>query len=116
MHPHKTGKSRIENRPLYRETANRVRPVENDDRNVTVAGRLHDERQRGGVGVVPTSDVLAIEQNRVEVAELVGVTRRLVAIPIVLLHTLVSGRSKSILHVLQEQSAGIVAARSGQGG
>ena len=38
-----------------------------------------------------------------------------VAIPIVLLHTLVSGRSKGILHVLQQQSAGIVAARSDQG-
>lgn len=38
-----------------------------------------------------------------------------VAIPVVLLHTLVSGRSKGILHVLQEQSAGIVAARSGKG-
>jgi biopolymer transport protein ExbB len=38
-----------------------------------------------------------------------------VAIPMVLLHTLVSGRSKRILHILQEQSAGIVAERSGQG-
>ena len=38
-----------------------------------------------------------------------------VAIPVVLLHTLVSGRSKRILHILQEQSAGIVAERSGQG-
>lgn len=38
-----------------------------------------------------------------------------VAIPIVLLHTLVSGRSKGILHVLQEQSAGIVAERSEKG-
>ncbi len=38
-----------------------------------------------------------------------------VAIPIVLLHTLVSGRSKHILHILQEQTAGIVAGRSGQG-
>jgi biopolymer transport protein ExbB len=37
-----------------------------------------------------------------------------VAIPIVLLHTLVSGRSRHILHILQEQSAGIVAARSGE--
>ena len=35
-----------------------------------------------------------------------------VAIPIVLLHTLVAGRSKGIVHVLQEQSAGIVADRS----
>jgi biopolymer transport protein ExbB len=35
-----------------------------------------------------------------------------VAIPMVLLHTLVSGRSKHILTVLQEQSAGLVAARS----
>jgi len=38
-----------------------------------------------------------------------------VAIPIVLLHTLVSGRSKRVLHILQEQSAGIVAARSERG-
>jgi len=35
-----------------------------------------------------------------------------VAIPMVLLHTLVSGRSKHILTVLQEQSAGLVAERS----
>ncbi len=37
-----------------------------------------------------------------------------VAIPIVLLHTLVAGRSKGIVHVLQEQSAGIVAERSSE--
>jgi|TARA_B100001250_G_scaffold63830_1_gene50260 biopolymer transport protein ExbB len=35
-----------------------------------------------------------------------------VAIPTVLLHTLVSGRSKSITQVLQEQSAGLVAEQS----
>lgn len=35
-----------------------------------------------------------------------------VAIPIVLLHTLVSGRSRRIINVLQEQSAGIVAQHS----
>ncbi len=35
-----------------------------------------------------------------------------VAIPTVLLHTLVTGRSKKITHVLQEQSAGIIATRS----
>ena len=35
-----------------------------------------------------------------------------VAIPIVLLHTVVSGRSKRILHILNEQSAGIVAEHS----
>jgi biopolymer transport protein ExbB len=35
-----------------------------------------------------------------------------VAIPMVLLHTLVNGRSKRILHILQEQAAGIVAVRS----
>jgi biopolymer transport protein ExbB len=35
-----------------------------------------------------------------------------VAIPMVLLHTVVSGRSRHILTVLQEQSAGLVAARS----
>ena len=32
-----------------------------------------------------------------------------VAIPTVLLHTLVNGRAQGILHVLEEQSAGIVA-------
>ncbi len=32
-----------------------------------------------------------------------------VAIPTVLMHTLVNGRAKSVLHVLEEQSAGIVA-------
>lgn len=35
-----------------------------------------------------------------------------VAIPMVLLHTVVTGRSRHILHVLEEQSAGIVAERS----
>ncbi len=35
-----------------------------------------------------------------------------VAIPMVLLHTLVSGRSKRIVQILQEQSAGIVAEHS----
>ena len=35
-----------------------------------------------------------------------------VAIPTVLLHTLVTGRSRKITHVLQEQSAGIIAERS----
>jgi biopolymer transport protein ExbB len=35
-----------------------------------------------------------------------------VAIPTVLLHTFVNGRSRSIIQVLQEQSAGLVAAQS----
>ncbi len=35
----------------------------------------------------------------------------MVAIPTVLLHTLVSGRSRHIVHTLQEQSAGIIAER-----
>ncbi len=39
-----------------------------------------------------------------------------VAIPMVLLHTLVSGRSNRIVHVLQEQSAGIIAERDEQEG
>ena len=37
-----------------------------------------------------------------------------VAIPTVLLHTFVSGRARNILHVLQEQSAGVLAERSEQ--
>ncbi len=39
-----------------------------------------------------------------------------VAIPTVLLHTFVSGRSRKIVHVLHEQSAGIIAERSERGG
>ncbi|MFK7885314.1 MAG: MotA/TolQ/ExbB proton channel family protein [Gammaproteobacteria bacterium] len=39
-----------------------------------------------------------------------------VAIPTVLLHTFVTGRSRKIVHVLQEQSAGIIAERSERGG
>ncbi|GJM43535.1 MAG: biopolymer transporter ExbB [Gemmatimonadota bacterium] len=35
-----------------------------------------------------------------------------VAIPLVLLHTIVNGRSQHVLHVLEEQSAGIVADRA----
>jgi biopolymer transport protein ExbB len=35
-----------------------------------------------------------------------------VAIPMVLLHTIVAGRSKSVLAVLEEQATGIVATRS----
>ncbi|MFK8014389.1 MAG: MotA/TolQ/ExbB proton channel family protein [Gammaproteobacteria bacterium] len=38
-----------------------------------------------------------------------------VAIPTVLLHTFVSGRSRKIVHVLHEQSAGIIAERSERG-
>ncbi len=37
-----------------------------------------------------------------------------VAIPTVLLHTFVSGRAKTILHVLEEQSAGVLAERAEQ--
>ena len=40
----------------------------------------------------------------------------IVAIPTVLFHTLVSGQSRKIVHVLQEQSAGIIAERSESGG
>jgi biopolymer transport protein ExbB len=35
-----------------------------------------------------------------------------VAIPMVLLHTFLQGRSKRILNILQEQSAGIIAEHS----
>jgi biopolymer transport protein ExbB len=36
----------------------------------------------------------------------------LVAIPTVLMHTMVSARSKKVIHVLEEQSTGIIAERS----
>ena len=39
-----------------------------------------------------------------------------VAIPTVLLHTIVSGRSKRLVQVLEEQAAGLVARRAEQGG
>jgi biopolymer transport protein ExbB len=38
-----------------------------------------------------------------------------VAIPTVLLHTIVSGRSRKVMYVLQEQSAGIIAERDESG-
>jgi biopolymer transport protein ExbB len=38
-----------------------------------------------------------------------------VAIPTVLLHTIVSGRSRKVMHILQEQSAGIIAERDESG-
>jgi biopolymer transport protein ExbB len=36
----------------------------------------------------------------------------LVAIPVVLMHTLVNGRAKAVTHVLEEQSTGIIAANA----
>jgi len=35
-----------------------------------------------------------------------------VAIPTVLLHTLVNGKAQRVLHILEEQSAGIVAEKA----
>lgn len=34
------------------------------------------------------------------------------ALPLILLHSIVAGRSKSIMHILDEQAAGIVAAHA----
>jgi biopolymer transport protein ExbB len=39
----------------------------------------------------------------------------MVAIPTVLLHTLVSGRSNAILHILEEQALGVIARRASGG-
>jgi biopolymer transport protein ExbB len=38
-----------------------------------------------------------------------------VAIPMVLLHTIVNGRSRRIMQVLQEQSAGLIARQAERG-
>jgi biopolymer transport protein ExbB len=38
------------------------------------------------------------------------------AIPTVLMHAVVSGRAKSVIHVLEEQSAGIIAKHAEQSG
>jgi biopolymer transport protein ExbB len=37
-----------------------------------------------------------------------------VAIPTLLLHTILNGKARQVLHILEEQSAGIVASRAGK--
>src|SRR5690606_9583954 len=51
----------------------------------------------------------------ISVALMTTVLGLVVAIPTVLLHTLVSGRSRRIMQILQEQSAGIIATQAEKG-
>ncbi len=65
----------------------------NDFQAITLFGTGDPKTMAGGISQALVTTVLGL----------------VVAIPMVLLHTLVSGRSKRIVQVLQEQSAGIIA-------
>lgn len=63
---------------------------------ITIFGAGDPKRMAGGISGALVTTVLGL----------------VAAIPILLLHTFLSGKAKSIMHVLEEQSAGILAERS----
>ncbi|MBL4660103.1 MAG: MotA/TolQ/ExbB proton channel family protein [Alcanivoracaceae bacterium] len=63
---------------------------------ITIFGAGDPKRMAGGISGALVTTVLGL----------------VVAIPILLLHTFLSGKAKSIMHVLEEQSAGILAERA----
>ena len=65
---------------------------------ITVYGAGDPKAMAGGISSALVTTVLGL----------------IVAIPILLLHTLLLGKAKKILHILEEQSAGIIAARTGR--
>jgi len=65
---------------------------------ITVYGAGDPKAMAGGISSALVTTVLGL----------------VVAIPMLLLHTILLGKAKNILHVLEEQSAGIVAARTGR--
>lgn len=65
---------------------------------ITIYGAGDPKAMAGGISSALVTTVLGL----------------IVAIPTLLLHTLLSGKAKKLLHILEEQSAGIVAERSGQ--
>ena len=65
---------------------------------ITVFGAGDPKAMAGGISSALVTTVLGL----------------VVAIPMLLLHTILLGKAKNILHVLEEQSAGIVAARTGR--
>ena len=52
----------------------------------------------------------------ISIALMTTVEGLVVAIPMVLLHSLVNARSKSIIHVLEEQTAGLIAEQAEKAG
>ncbi len=65
---------------------------------ITVYGAGDPKAMAGGISSALVTTVLGL----------------IVAIPMLLLHTLLLGKARNILHILEEQSAGIVAARTGR--
>lgn len=65
---------------------------------ITVYGAGDPKAMAGGISSALVTTVLGL----------------IVAIPMLLLHTLLLGKAKKILHVLEEQSAGIIASRTGR--
>jgi len=65
---------------------------------ITVYGAGDPKAMAGGISSALVTTVLGL----------------VVAIPMLLLHTVLLGKAKNILHVLEEQSAGIVASRTGR--
>lgn len=65
---------------------------------ITVYGAGDPKAMAGGISSALVTTVLGL----------------VVAIPMLLLHTVLLGKAKSILHVLEEQSAGIIASRTGR--
>lgn len=65
---------------------------------ITVYGAGDPKAMAGGISSALVTTVLGL----------------IVAIPMLLLHTLLQGKARKILHVLEEQSAGIIAARTGR--
>ncbi len=65
---------------------------------ITVYGAGDPKAMAGGISSALVTTVLGL----------------IVAIPILLLHTLLLGKAKKILHILEEQSAGIIASRTGR--
>ena len=65
---------------------------------ITIYGAGDPKAMAGGISSALVTTVLGL----------------IVAIPALLLHTMLSGKAKKLLHILEEQTAGIVAERSGQ--
>ncbi len=65
---------------------------------ITIYGAGDPKAMAGGISSALVTTVLGL----------------IVAIPTLLLHTLLNGKAKKLLHILEEQSAGIVAERAGQ--
>ncbi len=63
------GEGGVEHRALDREAADRVRPVEDHDRDARLARGLHHVRDRVHEGVVAAAHVLQVDDDRVEPGE-----------------------------------------------